>query len=555
MVRLTSYLLLTSICLAPTTFYVVRASLNPHDVLIVLVASLASLTVFLGLSSWIPRIVSLCLGVIGVLACIEVQFIYSFGSLIDVNAVALVVETNPAEAADLLSSLPLQLQFAIFLVAAASIIAMTFPWRPAPRLSRKIIAGSFAVLGVVIFCAFLPSLTAVDEEIASGVFPEPLLEQQQVLHSAFPAGLPFVMVGYIRERAALARALGENAHFRFGASRSLGALEGGRKIFVMVVGETSRADRWGVNGYQRHTTPLLSSRDDLMVFPEMYSYATFTRLSVPVILSRKPPQSRLSTFDEASVITAFKEAGFRTAWISLQAPLGFHESPVTAIAAEADEVVFLNPVDYRHKGRRDADSIPELKRLVAADDRDVFVVIHTLGSHFRYMDRYGPEFARFLPDRYSNKAESLYAAQDKEVLSNAYDNTILATDAFLAGLIETLDGYRQKSWMFYVSDHGEALFDDCRQESGHGQSSKVTHHVASVFWASPQFSTGNQRLMERLRGNASRLASTGMMFDTLSSLGGLEVPGHRRELDMTDAALARPPEIEALGLDVDRCSR
>lgn len=484
------------------------------------------------------------------------QFQWRFGSLIDVNAIALIAETNPAEAGDLLASLPLSLRLMLGLALVAGTRAVIHPWQPKPATARKMMLISGVVLSFVLLTVTLPSLAGFppDDETNRNAFIAPLLDEQEALRAAFPAGVPFVLGGYLKERAALTKVLIANKSFSFGAHKIL-ATGGGRRIFVVVVGETSRADRWGLNGYQRNTTPQLGARKDLLSFTKMHSHATFTRISVPVILSRKPPQSRLSTFGEASIITAFKEAGFHTAWISLQAPLGFHESPVTAIAGEADEVVFLNPVDYRRKGRRDAESIPELERIIAANERDLFVVIHALGSHFRYTDRYGPEFARFVPDRYPRRLESLYAPEDKEVLSNAYDNSILATDAFLAGLIERLADYNGQSWMLYVSDHGEALFDDCRQESGHGQSSKATHHVASVFWASPQFVAGYPDLMKRTNGNASRLASTGMIFDTLTSLGGLEIPGYRQELDMTGSMLSRPLEIEALGLEKDRCSQ
>ncbi|UWX04332.1 sulfatase-like hydrolase/transferase [Pseudoxanthomonas sp. NC8] len=158
----------------------------------------------------------------------------------------------------------------------------------------------------------------------------------------------------------------------------------------------------------------------------MYTVSTFTRLSVPVLLSRKPAGSAAATFDEASILTAFKEAGFDTTWVSTQAPLGFHESPVSLLAAEADRRLFLNPADYRNSGRHDDAVLPVLRELLdASGGRDQFILVHLLGSHFQYVDRYPAAAAAFKPDRPPGRAARLFDRADREYLLNAYDNTVL----------------------------------------------------------------------------------------------------------------------------------
>ena len=58
-----------------------------------------------------------------------------------------------------------------------------------------------------------------------------------------------------------------------------------REIYVVVVGETSRADNWQLYGYDRATNPRLSEREDLIVFRRPLSESNTTHKSVPMLLS------------------------------------------------------------------------------------------------------------------------------------------------------------------------------------------------------------------------------------------------------------------------------
>jgi glucan phosphoethanolaminetransferase (alkaline phosphatase superfamily) len=111
----------------------------------------------------------------------------------------------------------------------------------------------------------------------------------------------------------------------------------------MVIGESSRYDRWSLNGYARETNPLLKQEANLVALPDVITSVSATRLSVPVIISRKPAtQSLKDGFSEKSFLTAFKEAGFKTFWLSNQISFGKFDTPVSVFAKEADVVEFLN---------------------------------------------------------------------------------------------------------------------------------------------------------------------------------------------------------------------
>ena len=61
------------------------------------------------------------------------------------------------------------------------------------------------------------------------------------------------------------------------------------RIIVLIVGETTRAANWGLNGYARQTTPKLAARgDSIFNFNNVTSCNTFTAGSLPCMFSPTP---------------------------------------------------------------------------------------------------------------------------------------------------------------------------------------------------------------------------------------------------------------------------
>lgn len=88
----------------------------------------------------------------------------------------------------------------------------------------------------------------------------------------------------------------------------------------MVVGEASRAPSWSLLGYPRQTTPMLRAPRRGRPFGDMLTQCNATHKSVPVILSSVSAENYNDIFEQKSIITAFKEAGFATLYISNQVP-------------------------------------------------------------------------------------------------------------------------------------------------------------------------------------------------------------------------------------------
>ncbi len=101
--------------------------------------------------------------------------------------------------------------------------------------------------------------------------------------------------------------------FSFGASHS-GKDE--TEIYVLFIGESARADHFGLNNYTPNTTPLLKKQKDLINFDNTAAQASHTMRALPMMLTRATPNNYNLSFKEKSLISAYNEAGFETSWIS-----------------------------------------------------------------------------------------------------------------------------------------------------------------------------------------------------------------------------------------------
>jgi glucan phosphoethanolaminetransferase (alkaline phosphatase superfamily) len=292
--------------------------------------------------------------------------------------------------------------------------------------------------------------------------------------------------------------------FRFNARRDGPA---DARLIVLVLGESSRPDHWSLYGYGRDTTPGLRTRENVLAFRDVTAQASLTNVSVPLIITRAHPYDLGALDRERSVITAYREAGYRTAWLSTQ-QRDHWTGAINRYTTEADVGQFF-------ERRHDIVLVQALEEWLAAPEQrgqPVLAVLHTQGSHYGFRDRYPKAF-----QRYSG------ARDDHQTLIDSYDNTILYTDYVLGSLIDVLLADPRPSALFYIADHGENLRDDSRQLFGHFICNDKDIPVPMLLWFSPAFASAEPERVGVARSHLSRRLSTAVAFDTLLDLGRVEI--------------------------------
>lgn len=261
-----------------------------------------------------------------------------------------------------------------------------------------------------------------------------------------------------------------------------------RQVYVFIIGETSRYDRWAINGYSRMTSPKLIKRNNLISYSDMISGACVTWLSVPQMITRATPDNMKLQYSEKSVLSAFREAGFETYWLSNQEP-DYYTGSFTLHAEEADLCLFptSKQMDYHGADTYDDRYLPILDSLIRNGRKDQFIVLHTMGSHWDYSRRYPAVFDYFKP---SGKTVSVSppVASRKQAIFNSYDNSIRYTDYIIDSVIGIVKKYQLPSYVFFLADHGEDIFDQNPNKIFfHLVTSKVTLHVPLFIWTSDEY--------------------------------------------------------------------
>jgi glucan phosphoethanolaminetransferase (alkaline phosphatase superfamily) len=484
----------------------------------------------------------------------------TYGKATDAHAMAIIAETDLAEAAGYLSGIGWLLFAALlgilllFGLTSSVLFAAQLHW---PRYLRPVI-WSCAVVGVG-WVVLQERQYAIDYPVVqqadatqTALSRRPLPQSHNLFYQSFPLNLLLAGNEYRVQQQALSAVAAQSRDFRFGAAQP--EVLGDRQIYVLVIGETLRPDRLQLNGYPRATTPELASIPGVVSFKDMISPWAWTRMSVPVIISRKTAADHSYFFKEKSLVAAFAEAGFRTYWLSTQSPLGVHDSSVALHASEADEVQYLNPVGYKKEGFYDAVLLDAFQRVLARKEQKQLIVLHTLGSHFSYTDRYPPEFDRFLPSGKGQKI-GMHDRANRELLNNAYDNTVLYTDFVVSGLIKQLQSQQAIASLLLVADHGENIFDGNCDKSGHGHNTEFDYRVGALWWGSELFSKQFPQKTQQLNKAAQLPLLTSQTFHTMLQLADIHYPSQQTAISFADPAFRPQSRKLWTGIDFDRAAK
>lgn len=452
----------------------------------------------------------------------QIVLIYLYGeSIIAIDMFLNVFTTNPAEVAELLGNLLIAIFTVVVLyvpLIVSAIVAVAKKRRSSPEALRPLRRAGLALSAVGIV------LLAVCYAVVPGYRAERQL---------FPVNVIYNNVAAVNRARYIGQYHDTSSAFSYHAASSRHA--GEREVYVLVVGETSRAANWQLAGYGRETNPRLSRRSDIVFFPHALSESNTTHKSVPMIMSWLDADTfGDSIYTTKGILSAFNEAGYYTAFLSNQKR---NRSFIEFFGNEADTVSYITDRPGPHL---DGELLGELDKVLAAHpDGKLMVVLHTYGSHFNYRERYPAGAAHFSPaDRSEASVENL------PQLLNAYDNTIRYTDGLLDSLATRLEALGCPSAMVYLSDHGEDIFDDPRNRFLHASPTPTCTqvHVPMLAWTSAAHRELYPELTERLRAHArAEVSSSASAFPTMIGLAGISTPYRDPVHDLTDSLYRATP--------------
>ena len=278
-------------------------------------------------------------------------------------------------------------------------------------------------------------------------------------------------------------------------------------VYMLVLGESTTRDHMHAYGYVRPTTPWLDkelSNPQALIFQNAYSNHVHTIPSLLYILTQQNQYNDIKLKDAYSVIEIAKAAGYQTYWLSNQKKYSVSDTPLTTIAQSADKAHYIN--DYTgnksvsvYTDEKLAEFLPDLSHSSKA-----LVIVHLMGCHSLYTDRYTEKFA-------------VFSGSAKKV--DTYDNCILHNDYVLEQLYGNISRAPNFMGWFYLSDHGEEPDLNLAHES-----SKFTFqmsHIPLVMIFSEKFKQQKPDVYKALQEHKNSAWSSDLMFNAMLDILGI----------------------------------
>lgn len=257
---------------------------------------------------------------------------------------------------------------------------------------------------------------------------------------------------------------------------------------IVILGESYSYFHSSLYDYEKATNPLLQNellQGDLTIFDNVIAPSDHTSAVMRSIFSVGDGLSNTPLFP-----ACFKNAGYRTIMYNNQYFIG------------EGERFFLSDLDISSAmfSARNANGYAFDGNLVAAMnpvDSNSLCIIHLMGQHYGYEDRYPKEFKHFTADDYD---KSKYTDRQREFIAH-YDNATLYNDYVIDQIIRKHED--KNCILIYFSDHGEEVFE-CRDYMGHGNAAHSPNidlqiKVPFMIWASDKYQQNYPDKMERIK--------------------------------------------------------
>ena len=463
---------------------------------------------------YLRPLMQLAVLIFSLLASGALYFNYKFGTIINTEMMNNVLATDAAEASELIS---VRTVLEILFLALPALFACLFV-----QIRRQTWLVAIAQISLALLICLI-TLYANFQGISSLIRSEPvtrnLIAPANVLSSVYKAFFKNFSPSSPRVREII------------DPRPSLGETHQGKRgmLFVVVVGETVRLANWGLAGYQRQTTPELKARN-VFAFKKTISCGTSTDVSLPCMFSRvgRSNYDRARILREESLLPLLKRAGLNVFWVDNQSgskgvsdgveELKINKKEVASLCRTArcfDEVL-LSGLDI---GK------------VVKPGKSTVLFMHQLGNHGpAYSLRYPKTFEKYTPVCEDEQLQNC----SRQSIVNAYDNAVLYTDHFLAGVIDwVMKG--MDTGLLYVSDHGESLGENNLYLHGAPEfmAPSVQKEVPMVLW----LSKGMQSRLNLDKSCFEKVLEKDMSHDNLFSslLGLLDVKSqtYDKNLDFT----------------------
>ena len=311
-----------------------------------------------------------------------------------------------------------------------------------------------------------------------------------------------------------------------------------KQTFIVIVGESASREHYQIYGYNRKTNPLLSKRNDIYAFNNVKSPHGQTLPSLKKVLTFANFDDMSLLYTKGSIINYFKDAGFKTFWLTKQETLSDYSTYTNIIAHEADVHEGADKIERfaADKGYKiesnDYNLIYKLEEVLKDPTAKKVIFLHLNGSHSPYATNNKEGYTPFT----DNKEYSIFGKRKEKL--DQYDNTIVLNDLLLNTIIEMLKKQDEISYMVYFSDHGEDARDAFNSCFCHAdlQTSKreLLLKIPFITWVSPKYKSLRPDFVNSFNKKLGNPYNNQHLIHSVMSLSGLSNPDIEKSKSIFD---------------------
>ncbi len=249
---------------------------------------------------------------------------------------------------------------------------------------------------------------------------------------------------------------------------------------VLVITDSVNRNHLSVYGYPRETTPKLAFRresepDNIKIFRHAWSADASTVLALNNFFHFGEPQRA----DRHHLLALVAAAGYKTWWISNHDDLAVYKEH----SVLADHMAMVNNFPGRSTTSLDQQVLAPLDSALRDEARRKFIVVHLLGAHPHYANRFPSGRTPF-----HDREDVVYQSLKKEGRSfwaidsrNNYDAALHFHDEVLDHIFELTARSGKKTSLMFLSDHGQEV-GSMSDHAGHSASSADGYRIPLIVW-------------------------------------------------------------------------
>ena len=310
---------------------------------------------------------------------------------------------------------------------------------------------------------------------------------------------------------------------------------------VLIIGESYNKHHSQLYGYDMPTTPrqlALQQEGSLVAFSDVVAPWNLTSYVFKNVLSLHAVGDKGEWCDYPLFPEVFRKAGYHVTFITNQ------------FLPEANEAVydfsggfFLNnpelskaQFDTRNEKLYQFDEgvLEEYDSLKQQDTEHNLVILHLMGSHTMYKERYPQKTRKHLLAPMYNRPDLKH--KQKLILAD-YDNSLLYNDSIVA---EVTERFKDKdAIVIYMPDHAEEIFNGSPYMYGRMHSANIDYRLAREefeipfwIWGSPQYRENHPYGWKAIQAAKDRPLMTDRLAHLLLYLGGIYTKEYREDLNV-----------------------